>query len=79
MASDLQIVFGGMFAYVIDFHRVLRVVNNHSGFIAFNASSVLFTEEELTQSCLITHCVQALSVISVIWIFVIFFCHFGTV
>lgn len=47
MKTDLQILFGLMFARVIDFRWVLRVVNNHSGCIAFDATLALFTEAEL--------------------------------
>ena len=47
MKTDLKILFGLMFAHVIDFCWVLRVVNNNSAYIAFDANLALFTETEL--------------------------------
>ena len=60
MQTDLQILFGLMFVRVIDFCWVLRVVNNHSWYIAFDANLALFTEAGLYNCtlCLVLKAVQ---------------------
>lgn len=69
MNTDLQILFGLMFAHVIDFCWVLRVVNNHSGYIAFDASLALFTKEGLFNCtlCLVLKAAQLHIEIYWIW------------